>query len=107
MPPRELSDEDYDRIEELMDTEAVRGQVAEAFALLPPDQRTAVNLRVVEGRPYDEVAALTGASEQTARARVSRGLRRLGSMLEEQGIDGPDATVVSLQPVEADTGGRS
>jgi RNA polymerase sigma-70 factor (ECF subfamily) len=105
MPPRELSEEDYDRIEELMDTENVRGAVADAFALLSDDQREAVNLRVVEGRPYDEVAALTGATEQTARARVSRGLRRLGTLLEEQGIDGDEA--IGLEPVEAETGGRS
>jgi RNA polymerase sigma-70 factor (ECF subfamily) len=81
--------------------------VAEAFALLPPDQRQAVNLRVVEGRPYDEVAALTGASEQAARARVSRGLRRLGSLLEEQGIDGVDAQPAPLHAVEAESGGGS
>jgi RNA polymerase sigma-70 factor (ECF subfamily) len=105
MPLRELSDEDYDRIEELMDTKEVRGQVADAFALLPADQRQAVNLRVVEGRTYDEVAALTGASQQTARARVSRGLRRLGTMLEQQGIDG--AGPAPLEPVESEPGGRS
>jgi RNA polymerase sigma-70 factor (ECF subfamily) len=105
MPARELSNEDYDRIEELMDTEEVRGQVAEAFALLPADQRQAVNLRVVEGKTYDEVAALTGASEQTARARVSRGLRRLGTLLEEQGVDGDEPRV--LEPVESESGGRS
>jgi RNA polymerase sigma-70 factor (ECF subfamily) len=102
---RELSDENYDRIEELMDTEQVRGQVAEAFALLPADQRQAVNLRVVEGRTYDEVAALTGASQQTARARVSRGLRRLGTMLEQQGVDGGEPRV--LEPIESESGGRS
>ena len=105
LPARELSDEDYERIEDLMDTEDVRGAVADAFATLPPDQREAVNLRVVEGRPYGEVAALTGATEQTARARVSRGLRRLGSMLEQQGIDGDGP--MTLEPVDAETGGRS
>jgi len=105
IPPRELSDEDYDRIEELMDTEDVRGAVADAFALLSEDQREAVNLRVVEGRPYEEVAALTGSTEQTARARVSRGLRRLGTMLEEQGIDGAEPPL--LEAVDAETGGRS
>ncbi len=91
-----------------MDTEDVRGAVADAFRLLSPDQQEAVNLRVVEGRSYDEVAAMTGASEQTARARVSRGLRRLGSMLEKQGID-PDepAEPVELEAVEMETGGRS
>jgi RNA polymerase sigma-70 factor (ECF subfamily) len=105
LPARELSDEDYERIEDLLDTEDVRGAVADAFATLPPDQREAVNLRVVEGRPYGEVAAMTGATEQTARARVSRGLRRLGSMLEQQGIDGDGP--VALESVEAETGGRS
>jgi RNA polymerase sigma-70 factor (ECF subfamily) len=105
LPARELSEEDYDRIEELMDTEDVRGAVADAFRLLSPDQQEAVNLRVVEGRPYDEVAAMTGASEQTARARVSRGLRRLGSLLEEQGIDPEEP--VELEAVEMETGGRS
>jgi RNA polymerase sigma factor (sigma-70 family) len=111
IPPRELSDEDYDRIEELMDTAEVRGAVAGAFEQLSPDQQEAVNLRVVEGRPYDEVASLTGATEQTARARVSRGLRRLGTLLEERGIDA-DGTIavepaVALDPVDVETGGRS
>ena len=60
---------------------------------------------MVEGRTYDEVAALTGASQQTARARVSRGLRRLGTMLEQQGIDGEEPRM--LEPVESESGGRS
>jgi len=102
MPQRELSEEDYDRIEELMDTQEVRGAVADAFALLSSEQREAVNLRVVEGRPYQEVAEHTGSSEQTARARVSRGLRRLGTLLEQQGIDSAEP----LAPAEAETGGQ-
>jgi RNA polymerase sigma-70 factor (ECF subfamily) len=108
LPARELTDEDYDRIEELMDTEDVRGAVADAFQLLSPDQQEAVNLRVVEGRPYDEVAAMTGATEQTARARVSRGLRRLGTLLEEQGVagDGVDSAGAPAA-VEMESGGRS
>jgi RNA polymerase sigma factor (sigma-70 family) len=102
LPQRDLSDEDYDRIEELMDTQEVREAVGDAFALLSTEQREAVNLRVVEGRPYQEVAELTGSSEQTARARVSRGLRRLGTLLERQGIDSAEP----LAPAEAETGGR-
>ena len=102
MPQRELSEEDYDRIEELMDTQEVRGAVADAFALLSSEQREAVNLRVVEGRPYQEVAEHTGSSEQTARARVSRGLRRLGTLLKQQGIDSAEP----LAPAEAETGGQ-
>jgi RNA polymerase sigma-70 factor (ECF subfamily) len=37
----------------------------------------AIELRIVRELPYPEVAAELGVSEQTARARVSRGLRAL------------------------------
>jgi DNA-directed RNA polymerase specialized sigma24 family protein len=39
-------------------------------------------LRIVEERSYEDVAAQMGVSEQTARARVSRGLRKLAEALE-------------------------
>ncbi|HEY3774967.1 MAG TPA: sigma factor-like helix-turn-helix DNA-binding protein [Solirubrobacteraceae bacterium] len=47
-----------------------------------PQHRDALRLRVVEERPYPEVARVLGISEQAARARVSRGLRSLRSVLE-------------------------
>ncbi|HEY6763098.1 MAG TPA: sigma-70 family RNA polymerase sigma factor [Baekduia sp.] len=52
------------------------------LAKLTPDQREALRLRVVEERPYQEVAASLGVSEATVRARVSRGLRAMGTALE-------------------------
>jgi RNA polymerase sigma-70 factor (ECF subfamily) len=52
---------------------------------LPGDQREAIRLRVVDERPYDEVAAVLGINEATARARVSRGLRALAASLAEEG----------------------
>ena len=82
MPRRDISQEDYERIEELMDLEGIRRGVAEAYQSLSPDQRDAVNLRVVEGRPYPEVASALACSEEAARARVSRALRRLGDLLD-------------------------
>jgi RNA polymerase sigma-70 factor (ECF subfamily) len=45
-------------------------------------QRDALQLRVVEEQSYQQVAAALGVSEQTARARVSRGLRSLARALE-------------------------
>ena len=87
MPDRQISDQDYERIEELMDFEAMRRAVAEAFGSLSEDQRRAVELRVVEGRTYPEVARLLGSTEQAARARVSRGLRRLTTLLEQDHAD--------------------
>jgi RNA polymerase sigma factor (sigma-70 family) len=49
---------------------------------LSVDQREALRLRVVEERSYEEVAEQLGVSEQTVRARVSRGLRALAHALE-------------------------
>jgi DNA-directed RNA polymerase specialized sigma24 family protein len=39
-------------------------------------------MRVIEGRPYHEVAESLRCSEETARARVSRGLKRLGRLID-------------------------
>lgn len=78
---RALSDSEYDRIEELADTQVLRDQVAGHIARLPDDQQQAVRLRIVDEEPYEQVAALLGISQDTARARVSRGLRALRSVL--------------------------
>jgi RNA polymerase sigma-70 factor (ECF subfamily) len=82
MPDRGISDDDYERIEELIDFEQVGRAIANAFTLLSEEQREALTLRVVEGRSYHEVAEQLSCTEQTARARVSRGLRRLARVLE-------------------------
>jgi RNA polymerase sigma-70 factor (ECF subfamily) len=82
MPARELAQEDFERIEELADLESLRRAVADALQALSEDQREATRLRVVEGRTYEEVAAALGCTQDTARARVSRGLRRLAEELE-------------------------
>jgi RNA polymerase sigma factor (sigma-70 family) len=49
---------------------------------LSATQREALRLRVVEERGYDEISLQLGVSEQTVRARVSRGLRALARALE-------------------------
>jgi RNA polymerase sigma factor (sigma-70 family) len=74
---RPLTDGEYDRIEELAASRELRAVVAGELAALPPDQRDALRMRVVEERPYGELACALGISEQTARARVSRALRAL------------------------------
>ncbi len=82
MPEREVSTEDYERIEELIDFEQVGRAIGQAFGLLSEEQRDALTLRVIEGRSYREVADALRCTEETARARVSRGLRRLASALD-------------------------
>jgi RNA polymerase sigma factor (sigma-70 family) len=82
VPERLISEEDYERIEELIDFEQVGRAIASAFSVLSEEQRDALTLRVVEGRPYNEVAEHLSCSVETARARVSRGLRRLARVLD-------------------------
>jgi RNA polymerase sigma-70 factor (ECF subfamily) len=74
--------DDVERIEALIDFEHVGREVKQAFEALHADQREALRLRVIEGRPYREVALELGCSEETARARVSRGLKQLAAQLD-------------------------
>ncbi|HEY7281601.1 MAG TPA: RNA polymerase sigma factor [Actinomycetota bacterium] len=85
IPRIALEDEDLERIEALIDFEAIGRAVAAAFSRLSDDQREALRLRVIEGRSYAEAAAALSCSEQVVRARVSRGLRRLAAHLETGG----------------------
>jgi RNA polymerase sigma-70 factor (ECF subfamily) len=70
-PP--LSDADVAEFSRLADEVAV----VELLDELPPDQREAVRARLVDDRPYGEIAAAEGVSEAAIRQRVSRGLASL------------------------------
>lgn len=78
----EVAEDDYERIVELAGLADLRTHVAAAFARLPADQGEALRMRVIDDRSYSDVAAALGVSEQTARARVSRALRRLADAVE-------------------------
>lgn len=78
----QLQDGEAEEIEQRMGLAPLRAMLAEELARLGGDQREALRLRVVEERPYPEVATSLGVSEATARARVSRGLRALAVALE-------------------------
>jgi RNA polymerase sigma-70 factor (ECF subfamily) len=71
------TDDEIARIEELAELGDLRACVREALRDLAADQREALHLRVVQELDYPTIARRLGISEQTARARVSRGLRRL------------------------------
>lgn len=72
-----LTSADIERIEEHASLEDVRPRLAEALGALPPDQRDAVGLRIVQELGYPDIAERLGVSEDVVRARVSRGLRAL------------------------------
>jgi DNA-directed RNA polymerase specialized sigma24 family protein len=50
---------------------------------LPPEQREAVLARIVDERPYAEIANEMQCSELLVRQRVSRGLRALRAQIKE------------------------
>jgi len=86
MPERELPSADFERIEDLVDFAPIRGAIAEALETLREDHRHALRLRVIEQRSYPEVARELSCTEDNARQRVSRGLRRLALVLQERGL---------------------
>jgi RNA polymerase sigma factor (sigma-70 family) len=77
-----LDSGEHEELERVAELDALRARLGEALADLSEKRRTAVQLRVVAGLPYRDVAARMGCSEQTARAHVSRGLRRLAAALD-------------------------
>jgi len=81
-----LPADDYERIEELVDLAPIREVLVEALETLAEEQREALRLHVIDGLGYTDVAKRLGCAEAAARQRVSRGLRRIGLVLQERGL---------------------
>jgi DNA-directed RNA polymerase specialized sigma24 family protein len=62
-------------------SERARARVRTHVARLPRKQREAVWLRWVEGQAYPVIAAKLGSSEESARANVYQGMKRLRTEL--------------------------
>jgi len=60
---------------------AARARLDELLSLLPPRQRIAVVLRVIDGLSESETAAAMGTSVGTAKSNLSRGLRTIREAL--------------------------
>ena len=81
LEPLTLTDEALERIEALAgETFAA---LSDALAELPDDERGAVVARLVQERPYADIASAQGVSEPVVRKRVSRALARLRRHLVE------------------------
>jgi RNA polymerase sigma factor (sigma-70 family) len=61
-----------------------------AVRALPERMRTALVLRHVLDRPYEEVAAVMGSTEDAARANVHQALKRLRASLGQPATGGGD-----------------
>lgn len=71
------TEEDLERIDDLLAGEAASGALGEALGELPPDQRSVIMLRYVDELSDQDIAAQLDVSPEVVRARASRGLRRL------------------------------
>ncbi|HEV3378549.1 MAG TPA: sigma-70 family RNA polymerase sigma factor [Thermoleophilaceae bacterium] len=69
-----VSEDDYQHIVELAGLAELRDRVAAAFGELSADQRDALRLRVIDERPYCEVARMLGISEHMRSWRPSTAL---------------------------------
>jgi RNA polymerase sigma factor (sigma-70 family) len=78
LEPLVLYDEDLRRIEELAGLPSVECLLEG----LSPDERAAVRARVVDERPYEDIAGELRCSTAVVRQRVSRGLTRLRNSVE-------------------------
>jgi RNA polymerase sigma-70 factor (ECF subfamily) len=81
-----LDTAELDELERAAELDALRAIVGDALGRLPEKHRRAVELRVVAGCSYAEVAGRMECSEQAARANVSRGLRRLAGLLAREDL---------------------
>jgi RNA polymerase sigma factor (sigma-70 family) len=81
VPPIGFDDDDLLRVQEMASVGAEALRLLEA---LPQAQRDAVRARVVDELDYEQLALELGRSQQVVRQDVSRGLRRLRTMMEER-----------------------
>ncbi len=79
-----LVEEDFEKIETLVDLTTLRSALVEALEELSPKLRDAVLLRVAQDLPYEQVADRLHCSVGAARVRVSRGLDHLFTAMEER-----------------------
>jgi len=74
IPTTTGEDPAYEAVEERL---SFSSSVLQAFAALPGPERELLILRLVEQRPYRDIARRLGCTPVAARIRVSRSLRRL------------------------------
>jgi RNA polymerase sigma-70 factor (ECF subfamily) len=81
-------------IETLVARNDMSAAVAEAMALLPDEQRTAIILKEYHGMTFQEIADLQGCPLSTVKTRLYQGLSVLRRHLQQQGKYDPARTTV-------------
>ena len=70
-------DWELESVDERVDRSRLAVELERAIAELPPAQRQAIRMRVIDELDYEEIAVATSSSQQSVRLRVSRGLAAL------------------------------
>jgi RNA polymerase sigma-70 factor (ECF subfamily) len=92
-PDRHVPLDDVDLITNALGTgklvaREVRDKLAAAIADLPPKQRMIVELHLLHGLPFREIAPLVASNDESARRNYSHALKRLRAVL--LGDESPD-----------------
>ena len=89
--PIELASErgPVESIETLVERQELSKVVADAMALLPEEQRTAIILKEYHGMTFQEIADLQGCPLSTVKTRLYQGLSVLRRHLEKRGRMAP------------------
>ena len=81
IPIRDYGPDEFVAAEERLDASALAVEIAAAVGSLPRELRETLELRAVDGLPYDEIAARTGTTAANARMRVARAVRTASARL--------------------------
>jgi RNA polymerase sigma-70 factor (ECF subfamily) len=84
---RRTAEAGYDIEREVMDL-SVADQVNEVMAVLPVDERRAIELAYFGGHTYRQVAVMLDQPEGTVKSRIRSGLRRMRDQLMDAGVGG-------------------
>jgi RNA polymerase sigma-70 factor (ECF subfamily) len=84
---RRTAEAGYDIEREVMDL-SVTDQVNEVMAVLPVDERRAIELAYFGGHTYRQVAVMLDQPEGTVKSRIRSGLRRMRDQLMDAGVGG-------------------
>jgi len=74
----------------MVEARELAGYLEDAIAQLRPEYRTAILLRHVEGRPYEEISDIMGVPLGTVKTYIFRARRELRDLLEDRWDDGDE-----------------